>query len=394
MADGQPLIIGTDNVYAHETTLTQRVAGPNPGAFSVENDGGDVAVIGSAGPVGVLGQGKVGVQGQGGIGGKGVLGTTGADTPLDLPAAGVVGASGNDPGVYGISNGVGAVVGVRGDSSAGTGVHGDSSTGTGVLGTTEGSTAILGIQGNSRDPRGEGVFGVAGTSDAGVGVQGFSTDHTGVRGDSANGTGVIGDSANGTAVIGQSITGTGILGTSDSGTAIRADSDTGTAISGFSGRSDGLRGESNSGIGIHGVSQGGIAAQFDGNVVVNGDFSVTGVKSALVPCPDGSHRRFYSLESPESWFEDFGTGQVVGGRGPVRFDPEFAALTRGDKYHVFLTPRGDCRGLYVNAETSDGFEVHELQGGTSSVSFDYRVVARRKDVAGPRLECVTIPACT
>jgi hypothetical protein len=31
---------------------------------------------------------------------------------------------------------------------------------------------------------------------------------------------------------------------------------------------------------------------------------------------------------------------------------------------------------------------------TSSVSFDYRVVARRKDVAGPRLECVTIPAYT
>ena len=113
-----------------------------------------------------------------------------------------------------------------------------------------------------------------------------------------------------------------------------------------------------------------------------------------MPHPDGSHRRFYSLESPESWFEDFGTGQVVGGRGLVRFDPEFAALTRGDKYHVFLTPRGDCRGLYVNAETSDGFEVHELQGGTSTVSFDYRVVARRKDVAGRRLECVTIPART
>ena len=383
MADGQPLVIGTQNAETGDTVLSQGPAPPNAVALIVSTDGGQAAIAGSGGPVGVLGEG--------GIGGKGVLGTTGADAPSALPAAGVVGASGDDLGVYGIStvtNGNGVVGNV--------GFHPPPSLPAGVAGSAVDQLGVHGISGSSdgvRGGSGTGI-GVAGTSDAGVGVQGFSTEHTGVRGDCSTGTGVIGDSANGTGVIGQSITGTGILGTSDSGTAIRADSDTGTAISGFSGRSDGLRGESPSGIGIHGVSQGGIAAQFDGNVVVNGDFSVTGHKSALVPSPDGSHRRFYSLESPESWFEDFGTGQVVGGRGLVRFDPEFAALTRGDKYHVFLTPRGDCMGLYVNAETSDGFEVHELQGGTSSVSFDYRVVARRKDVAGPRLECVTIPACT
>jgi hypothetical protein len=35
--------------------------------------------------------------------------------------------------------------------------------------------------------------------------------------------------------------------------------------------------------------------------------------------------------------------------------------------------------------------VHELQGGTSNVAFDYRVVAKRKDIAGARLEPVDEP---
>jgi len=48
------------------------------------------------------------------------------------------------------------------------------------------------------------------------------------------------------------------------------------------------------------------------------------------------------------------------------------------EYHVFLTPKGDCKGLYVTNETSSGFEVHELGGGASSIAFDYRIVARRK----------------
>jgi hypothetical protein len=35
--------------------------------------------------------------------------------------------------------------------------------------------------------------------------------------------------------------------------------------------------------------------------------------------------------------------------------------------------------------------VRELKSGTASLSFSYRVVARRKDIAGPRLERVAAP---
>ena len=38
-----------------------------------------------------------------------------------------------------------------------------------------------------------------------------------------------------------------------------------------------------------------------------------------------------------------------------------------------------------------GFEVREKKGGTSSLAFSYRVVAKRKDIAAPRLEKVTVP---
>ncbi len=97
------------------------------------------------------------------------------------------------------------------------------------------------------------------------------------------------------------------------------------------------------------------------------------------------------MESPESLFEDFGKGRLGNGRGEVKLDADFAALVHGDDYHIFLTPRGDSNGLYVNGLTSSGFEVREQKGGTSSLEFDYRVVAKRKDIPAPRLEKVNLP---
>ena len=60
-------------------------------------------------------------------------------------------------------------------------------------------------------------------------------------------------------------------------------------------------------------------------------------------------------------------------------------MNAGVEYHVFLTPKGDCEGLYVANETPDGFEVHELRGGHSSVGFDYKIVAKRKGHENIRL---------
>jgi hypothetical protein len=56
---------------------------------------------------------------------------------------------------------------------------------------------------------------------------------------------------------------------------------------------------------------------------------------------------------------------------------------------VFLTPNGDCKGLFVTQKTPTSFEVRELGGGTSNIAFDYRVMARRQAYENIRLADVT-----
>jgi hypothetical protein len=63
---------------------------------------------------------------------------------------------------------------------------------------------------------------------------------------------------------------------------------------------------------------------------------------------------------------------------------------RTGDYHVFLSAEGDSRGLYVRRKARWGFEVREQAGGSSSVRFSYRIVARRRDIAGPRLPKVKV----
>ena len=72
-------------------------------------------------------------------------------------------------------------------------------------------------------------------------------------------------------------------------------------------------------------------------------------------------------------------------------DPDFAAVIETDDYHVFLTPEGESDGLYVSARTSGTFEVREQAGGRSTLSFSYRILARRNDVDHERLAVVEIP---
>jgi hypothetical protein len=128
-------------------------------------------------------------------------------------------------------------------------------------------------------------------------------------------------------------------------------------------------------------------------VQIQGDFTVfAGTKSAAVPHPDGSHRLLYCVESPESWFEDFGEGQLMHGKVDVRLDPDFAALVQVDRYHVFITPYGESNGLFVAERNAAGFRVCEQQGGDSNAGFAYRVVAKRKDIAADRLARIDPPS--
>jgi hypothetical protein len=98
----------------------------------------------------------------------------------------------------------------------------------------------------------------------------------------------------------------------------------------------------------------------------------------------------YAVHSAENWMEDFGTGTLGRGVAVIELDPTFAETIAGDgNYHVFLTPRGDSKGLYVINATPTGFEVRESGGGTSSLEFDYRIVGKRRGYENERLADVT-----
>jgi hypothetical protein len=122
-----------------------------------------------------------------------------------------------------------------------------------------------------------------------------------------------------------------------------------------------------------------------------GDMNCTGRVKALVSVGDGERKvETYAVQSPESWMEDFGSGELQRGVAVVKIDPGFAETVTADaSYHVFITPNGDSEGLYVINKTATSFEVRESKGGTSSLSFDYRIVARRRGYEAQRLTDVT-----
>lgn len=245
-------------------------------------------------------------------------------------AAGVYGTSYGEPGT-----GDGVNVGVWGDSRWDSGVMGTSDRWSGVEGSSYGNRAF-GVRGTAWDATGTGV---RGSSSPDAKLYPLGGNSWGILG-----IGVWGYSQRGTAIFGQ--------------------------ISG----------------GPKGI---GFAGAFAGHVVVDGNFTVfNGSKSAAVRHPDGSYRRLYALESPESYFEDFGRARLTRGRAQVKLDRDFAALVRHDNYYIFLTPEGDSKGLYVSRRTPTGFAVREQDSGTSNLTFVYRVVARRRDIPRRRLEKV------
>jgi hypothetical protein len=384
-ADGDMWVLGYGNGSDGETQLTRNGAGTNTALVVVNSSGHGLGGYGSGVHSGVLAGSTSGpgVRGES-VNDRGVLGTSTASTGVHGSSDGTYGVVGTAPkaGVYGTAKrndgygvyGITAGTGVRGHGS--TGMHGTSSAtelgwGAGVLGECPAGAGVLGDS-----PDGSGVHG---RSTNGVGVSGLGRRQAGVRGVASGAPGV-----EGFAMIGP---GPGVSGIGETAPGVRGQSDSSYGVHGGSRLGVGVRGHSDSYHGILGSTNSGYAGSFIGPVIIWGSLTVAGSpKSAVVPHPDGSHRRLYCTESPESWLEDFGNGELVDGIANVSLESDFAQIVRADDYHVFLTPYGDSNGLYVSRRMPNGFEVREQRQGTSRLPFGYRVVARRADVSTPRLE--------
>ena len=299
------------------------------------------------------------------------------------------GTSGNNPGIVGTTNSTGST-GVKGFASATSGitngVYGSSASSAGY--GVQGSSPYVGVYGTSPN------VGVYGSSSGGgafvVGVQGASSD-LGVYGQAsgASSTGVGFDDAGvwgNTAGTSQDYI--GVLGTADDNNAGAFYNNSGSDTSGYGATLYALNNSGDSSTLIFQATNSGGSWCV---IFTGGDLSCTGTVSGTVRAGDGARRvMVHSVQSPENWFEDFGSGTLANGAATVALDPTFAStVNTATDYHVFLTPNGDCKGLYVSQKSADSFEVRELGGGQSSFAFDYRIVAKRAGYENQRLEDVT-----
>jgi hypothetical protein len=130
--------------------------------------------------------------------------------------------------------------------------------------------------------------------------------------------------------------------------------------------------------GIYGKASAG-GASF--GVYCDGDFGVTGTKSASVPTTKGN-QLVYCKESPEIWFEDFGFGELVNGTAHIRLDEMFLETITVDeknKMHVTLQEQAETQGLYYVVDADNkGFTVKEKKNGRSNGTFSYSIMAKRR----------------
>jgi len=332
------------------TSLIGSTTGPmylvkNTGSTAWDTYGVEGLVTNAAAGIGVLGSGNNAGIAQIGVYGS-VLGPNSTAVyafaqatanPLSTPSSGIVsdavqGVSYGGPGVVGETtwpneSQIGQIAAVMGMDES---VSGDSNDG------------VIGMTNN-------GGYGVDGISYGGAlgGVRGSAVDAYGVTGESGTGAGVFGFSASGAGLVGQSASFPLLL----------------YAVNGEKA--------------VLSVDEG-------GNLIAAGSVTPSGSPGSIIKTRH-AFTEMYSVEAATRTVEDVGTGQMVAGVGRVVLDPALVDALDENGYHIFLTPKGDCHGLYVTQETPQSFVVRELQGGRSSISFDYRIVAQPLEGKGERM---------
>jgi hypothetical protein len=296
---------------------------------------------------------------------------------------------------------------VFGDATATTGAT------TGVFGQNFSSTAgAAAVKGEAQASTGE-TFGVAGfnfsSGTFAAGVAASNSSGTGktfglsASSSSLNGTGAFataaGESATAAGILGCCPVGVwgdsassaggaaGVVGTADDGRGMLASNNSPSGVPTFF-AFNGATSSPTLPVLVTGGNGGGKFQSCTADI--SGNFTCTGHVTGTVAVKGSQQVALYSMQAPQNWFEDFGNGRLSSGAATVTLDNVFAqTVNLGVVYHVFLTPEGDCRGLYVDHKTTSGFEVHELGGGQSSVPFSYRIVALRRGYENVRLEDMT-----
>ena len=135
--------------------------------------------------------------------------------------------------------------------------------------------------------------------------------------------------------------------------------------------------------GVYGSATGGA---INYGVYASGDMGCSGAKPAIVRTDNGP-KAIYAQESPEIWFEDFGSDQLSDGYASVKIAEDFIqTITVNDQHpmKVFITPNADIGRWWVE-KGSSGFILHAPDSPEGAI-FDYRVVAKRRGYENHRLK--------
>ena len=337
-------------------------------------------------------------------------------------AAGGAAISGSSTSGFGLNGFSASSYGIRGSSNTGIGVYGASAAGN--------SNTAVGVYGVNNNAQGQGAgvggantktgnlgflggfnYGVAGvsTSSSGYGVYATSSSGDGVYGSgtlngvygSGNINGVYGISSAGNGLYGISTSGDGVYGTgalngvygSANTNGVYGIGSTygvhGINAAGTQGAFAGVYGESSRGYGLRGTgviagiyaegTNGGIAADFNGDVLVNGNVAKSGGSFKIDHPLDPSHKYLYHsfVESPDMMNIYNGVATLgPSGTATIQLPDWFEALNRDFRYQ--LTAIGTPQpSLFISREVAQ--REFTIAGGVPGARVSWQITGIRQD---------------
>ena len=123
------------------------------------------------------------------------------------------------------------------------------------------------------------------------------------------------------------------------------------------------------------------AGQFDDDVTIRGDLSVTGRKPRIIQTKDYATRRLYAYETASPMFSDIGRSIInEDGLCYIVIEPIFSETILTKDYFVFLQPQGQGE-LFVKEKKQYYFIIQ----GTPNLKFSWEIKAKQIDYTNERL---------
>ena len=109
----------------------------------------------------------------------------------------------------------------------------------------------------------------------------------------------------------------------------------------------------------------------------------TGSVSEIIPTENHGRVTLTCPESPEYWYQDYGTVEMINGKATITLDPILADVIVVDEKNpirVTCTPVGMpyFNGITIMNQTKNSVEILELNGGNHSGKLQYQLVVKPK----------------